>query len=323
MEKLRKKPVIAFLALFAALYVIIYVIPKVTGALKFSYIAEYGGLEISDSEDSYFVRNEKVYFSSVSGTENRYIGEGKLIRRGTKVLNIEKGEEKSGQSEYADIRNNIGKAGIGTGSFVSDSEGIVTYSADGYEAAFAPEKIEKKKLSDFKKLDNDLSIQLKRDTVSAGDPVFKIVDRSGWYMVTYIPKNHKDRYAVSKKYSVIIDDKYEIKATLKNVSAEGNKMKMVFESDYYFKGFSTIRTAKAKIITSKASGLIIYNTSITEKNGQKGVFVKQGSGKYKFTPIRIITGDDEKSIVTRSIFYDEKGNVYNTVKNYDEILKRA
>ena len=81
-------------------------------------------------------------------------------------------------------------------------------------------------------------------------PVFKIVDRSGWYMVTYIPKNHKDRYAVSKKYSVIIDDKYEIKATLKNVSAEGNKMKMVFESDYYFKGFSTIRTAKVKIITS-------------------------------------------------------------------------
>ena len=35
MEKLRKKPVIAFLALFTALYVIIYVIPKITSALKF------------------------------------------------------------------------------------------------------------------------------------------------------------------------------------------------------------------------------------------------------------------------------------------------
>lgn len=85
MEKLRKKPVIAFVALFAALYVIIYVIPRVTGALRFSYIAEYGGLEISDNEDSYFIRNEKVYFSSISGTENRYIDEGKLIRRGTKI----------------------------------------------------------------------------------------------------------------------------------------------------------------------------------------------------------------------------------------------
>lgn len=323
MEKLRKKPVIAFVALFAALYVIIYVIPRVTGALRFSYIAEYGGLEISDNEDSYFIRNEKVYFSSISGTENRYIDEGKLIRRGTRVLNVEKGEERSPDREYAEIRDNIGKAGISTSTFASDSEGIVTYSADGYEAVFSPEKIEKKKLVDFKKLDNDLSVQLKRDTVSTGDPVFKIVDRSGWYIVTYIPRNHKDRYSLSKKYPIVIDEKYDIKATLKSISDEGNKLKLVFESDYYFKTFTTLRTAKVKIITSEANGLIIYNTSITKKNGRKGVFVKQGNGKYRFTPIQIITGDDEKSIITKSIFYDEKGNVHNTVKNYDEILKKA
>ena len=66
MEKFKNKPILVFITVFLILYAIIYVIPKVTGALKFSYVAEYGNLEVADEVAGYFVRNEKVYFSNVS-----------------------------------------------------------------------------------------------------------------------------------------------------------------------------------------------------------------------------------------------------------------
>lgn len=323
MEKLKRKPIWVFAAIFLALYAIIYVIPTITGALKFSYIAKYGNLEVSDEVASYFVRNEKVYFSNVSGEENRYIADGVLVRRGTKVMEVAKGKDSSPKRKYKDIRENIGKAGVFTDSFEADEEGIVTYFADGNEASFTPEKIEKKGFNDLKRLDADDPIDLARPDVSENDPVFKIVDRSAWYFVSYIQSNHRDRYKVGKKYSALIDGKYDIRATLMSMTDDGSKVKMVFKSDYFFKGLTTIRMAKIKILTARASGLLIYNTSLTKKDGKTGVYVKQGNGRYDFTPVQVIATDGKKSVITKSIFYDEKGELRYTVKTYDEILKKG
>lgn len=323
MEKFKNKPILVFITVFLILYAIIYVIPKVTGALKFSYVAEYGNLEVADEVAGYFVRNEKVYFSNVSGEENRYIAEGVLVRRGTKVMEISKGKDSSPKRAYKGIRENIGKAGVFTDSFEADEEGIVTYFVDGNEAAFTPEKIVKKEFNDFKRLDLDDPVELARKDVSSDDPVFKIVDRSAWYFVNYIPKNHEDRYKVGTKYSAVIDGKHDIRARLVSMKDESNKVKLVFKSDYFFKGFTTIRMAKIKILTAKANGLLIYNTSLTKKNGKTGVYVKQNNGRYKFTPVRVIATDGEKSVINKSLFYDENGNICYTVRTYDEILKKG
>ncbi|MDY2959337.1 MAG: HlyD family efflux transporter periplasmic adaptor subunit [Hornefia sp.] len=323
MEKFKKKPILVFAAVFLALYVIIYVIPGVTVALKFSYVAEYGNLEVSDEVASYFVRNERVYFSKVSGEENRYISEGVLVRRGTKVMEVSKGEDSSPERKFRDIRENIGNAGIFTDSFEADEEGIVTFFSDGREAEFTPEKIEKKSFNDLKRLDSDEPVELARKDVSSDDPVFKIVDRSAWYFVNYIPKNHKGRYKVGTKYSAVIDATHDIRATLTSMKEEGSKIKLVFKSDYFFKDLTTIRMAKIKIITAKANGLLIYNTSLATKDGKTGVYVKQNSGKYKFTPVQVIATDGEKSVIAKSFFYDEKGNICYTVKTYDDILKKG
>ena len=73
MSKFRKKPILIFVIALIALYIIIYIIPKVTGALVSSYTVEYGELKVADETQGYLVRDEQVYVSAASGKANRYI----------------------------------------------------------------------------------------------------------------------------------------------------------------------------------------------------------------------------------------------------------
>ncbi len=58
MKKIRKSPIVLFMLALILLYVIIYIVPSVTGALVSSYIVEYGELKVADEVTGYLVRNE-------------------------------------------------------------------------------------------------------------------------------------------------------------------------------------------------------------------------------------------------------------------------
>ena len=88
MRKIKKSPILIFLVVLVALYVVIYIIPTVTGALKSSYTTEYGELQTYDKVDGYLVKNEQVYFAGNGGSANRYMSEGKLIRKGATVMAV-------------------------------------------------------------------------------------------------------------------------------------------------------------------------------------------------------------------------------------------
>ena len=76
-----------------------------------------------------------------------------------------------------------------------------------------------------------------------------------------------------------------------------------------------------EIITSDYSGIIVPNSSIATVDGQVGVYVKERTGDFTFTPIKIIASDGEDSAVSSSYFYDDEGQRVNSVEIYDEILK--
>ena len=210
MKGIKGKPILLFILVLAALYCVIYVIPTLTGALRSSYTVEYGELQISDETDGYIVRNEKIYFAGTGGEENRYISAGKLIRKGTKVMTLTGSNDDREQRRYRRIRENVGNAGITTSSFAAQAEGVVSYYADGYEAEFTPSDIDKKKYDDFRELGKAESIDLARSEVAKGDPVFKIVDRSGWYLVCYVPLENRSRYKTGERYTLVLNQKTEI-----------------------------------------------------------------------------------------------------------------
>ena len=49
--------------------------------------------------------------------------------------------------------------------------------------------------------------------------------------------------------------------------------------------------------------------------------VRQTSGEYAFTQVKVIASDGEYTVLQDVSFIDENGNSVNTVNVYDEILK--
>ncbi len=323
MRDRRTKPLLAFIIVLALLYVVIYILPRASAALRPSYTLEYGELKITDSQEGYIVKDETVYFAAASGIENRYIKEGRLVRTGTRIMKLEGDYDDSEKGKYRRIREDIGKKGVRSKDFRIETEGVVSYNADGNESKFTSANIDKKKKDDFKKLDNDDNIELAREKVAKGDPVFKIVDRSGWYIVTYIPKESKKRYAEGEKISLTIDESATIMGQIQSMTAEDDEIKVVIRTDYYYKGFTTTRVVDVELVASDEMGLIVRNSSIGKEKGHSGVYVRQKTGEYKFTRVNVIATDGKESVVSRSYFYDEKGNPVNTVRTYDEVLRKA
>lgn len=392
MRKTGKSPIVILFIVAAVLYAIIYILPQVTGVLRSSYTAEYGELKTFDKVEGYFVRTEYVYFSEITGTANRYIDEGKLVRKGTRIMEVtpgsqakagedaegaekadggkdtskstkaesgkdtdkSKGSKKDskkdadkesdesktegeqnadgtkaldtshkGTSSYEGIRENVkGKHHIDTSDFVTGHEGILTYHADGNESRITPKNMAKKDKAFFQKLNNAGDFELMNDTVTETDPVFKICDRAAWYIICYVPREHEKRYATGTSVRVLINDEKTITGTVESITDERREKRLTIRTNNWYEHFTTLRRADIEVITSDVMGLLISNTSIVEKNGKKGVYVRQKTGKYVFVPINIIASDGTKSAISPSQFRDAEGNTVTTVRSYDDILRR-
>ena len=336
MGKDRKSPVVILFIVAAVLYAIIYILPRVTGVLRSSYTAEYGELKTFDKTEGYVVRNEFVYFSNDTGVANRYIKENKLVRRGTRIMEVqssgrETGNEDvnaldtsaKGNSALGNIRDNVkGEHHIDTEDFVTEQEGIVSYHADGYESELTPETMDSRDKAYFQKLKNSSDISLGNEIVSETDPVFKICDRATWYIICYIPREHANRYSEGTRLDIKINDGDTITGKVLNISDERREKRLTIKTNYYHKKFATLRKIDVEVITSDVMGLLISNTSIVEKGGKKGVYVRQKTGKYKFVPIHVIATDGTDSAISPSQFRDADGNTVSTVRSYDDILRR-
>ena len=144
MGRLKKKVGLLFILAVAALYVVIYVVPQVSGFFKATYAAEYGELRTVDDTDMFFVRNETVYTSGVSGTANRLVDEGRLVRGHTTVMEVTGGAGGSSSGEYSSILEKLGDAALPTSDFTVTDGGVVSYFVDGYESELKPENMGEK-----------------------------------------------------------------------------------------------------------------------------------------------------------------------------------
>ena len=71
---------------------------------------------------------------------------------------------------------------------------------------------------------------------------------------------------------------------------------------------------------------MVRNISITSEGDQAGVYVKNVSGDFVFTPVKVIISDGEYSLVEAGFYYEktEEGREkVSTIDVYDEILTDA
>lgn len=377
------------------LFIIIYVFPNVTGALKKTEIIEYGSLQVTDHVTAYIVRNETVYFANKSGTIHYYIPEGEQVRKGTKILDITSGGSSDKESNYRKLMGRISKfnggeslfnddikkiktqiaklendrtaalnageeeqaarieqqiqrlnqkeeyiqatdqsakeeiikqnksinrAGVMPEDYVSQSNGVISYYIDGYESEFSPESMTLLSREKVRGLNIDVQ-NVTRETTLAKEPLYKVVDNKKWYAVFWVAPENIVKYEKGKKATINLP-LGQVEGKISDIIDDEGQWLVIMEFNRYYEEFDQIRKVDAEVITSDYSGLIIRNESITSKDGQPGVYVRDKSGEYVFKPVKIITSDGEWSLVEVSYYYTKDGARVDTVNIYDEILKK-
>lgn len=342
---MRRKGILTiFILAIIALYVIIYVVPEVTGMLDSTYVAEYGVLSIYDDTTGYLIRNEEVYAAEHDGMVNRFYAEGDLLRIGASVVNITGVAGGSPSSRLREIRDDL------SGSMITEhgnkviQGGIVSFYVDGYENDLTPDVITGLSQRTLSDVTQDHVVSLGNST-AGGYPIFKIVNTRGWYLIAYIPKDRLNIYPEGKEVNVIFskstdtqeeeaaeteevsdeiaeEDVYgSVEMRVYSVETEGNMIKLTLKSSRFFPGLGELRTAKCRIISDNVRGLLMDNSSVVEVGSTTGVFVKNKTGKYDFTPVNVLGKNDKTTVISDMYYYDKDGVWTRTVDPFDDILR--
>ena len=152
MPKKRKRTLFVFALIIIVLYIVIGVVPSLTGALAGTELVEYGNLQLSDDTTCYIIRDETVYTASESGTMDPIIEEGTQIKKGTDLFAFTPSYEEPAPAEDAEASDGESEEGVAdeaAGSeydrlirtvtvniapdsgFVSQRKGVISYHVDG------------------------------------------------------------------------------------------------------------------------------------------------------------------------------------------------
>lgn len=326
MPKLKRKQIVIFILVVLILYIVTQALPKLVATVTPTTTIEYGNLLVEDEVTGYALREETVYTAPSAGTLEYKAKEGAQIKAGSSVLSFAANESSSDDEKknikFQEIADRLGDAAVSENITTAGRKGVFSTYIDGYESYFTVdnfEKITEEKASDKKnKMEN---VEAKK--VDKGQPLYKISDQSQWYMICWVDGEDISRYQVGGKVTVRFDNEKadDVIFKVQKIKEEGDKWKLLLSSNRYYKKFAEFRDVKIKLITTDIDGIIIDNKYLTTKDGKTGVYVVQTTGENKFVQVKSLGTDGQRTVVTANVFYDEEGQMVETVKVYDEILK--
>lgn len=308
-----------YLGLILLCVLIVYIVPSVRGMLVRTYIAEQGEIRLTDEVTAYVVRDEEVYTAKKAGKVNRLAEEGKLVKAGTGVVEISGAGLESSKTTYMETLEHLGKKIKPTEAGVSKIAGYVCYSIDGAESRLRKSNIMKLRKETIEELGAYSSVKTANGKCAAGDPVFKVVRNGKIYVVFYLDAKSADKYYEGQSVMIRLGGR-DYDAKVKAISKTKSRCKILLSCGYTYDGFLTDRKIETTVTTASAKGLMLEDRSIIEKDGKKGVLVKNKVGKYIFKEICVKADDGEKCVVYQDVFMDEGSNFVETLSIYDEIV---
>ena len=289
-----------FLAAVILLGGIIYIPPLLSNAFARTWIVEYDSIRITEDVHAYFVRTEELFTANDTGDIQYFFEEGTLIRKGTKVLEV----------------------ALGNHTYIAGNNGTVSYYSDGLETFFTPER-----MNDF-----DANVlaetvievtDTKRQSAVPGEVLYKIVDTAEWYVTFFVKPEHITRYEQGKIVTLELP-KGGVRGVVESVLEKGDMFQIILRFTRYYEDLCILREVDTQVTTQDYEGLLVRMGSITTQDGVPGVYVKNISGQFEFTPVSIVISDGEYAILASNSFtqIDAEGNnvKVDTVKAYDEIL---
>ena len=208
--------------------------------------------------------------------------------------------------------------------------GIVSYHIDGYEKIFIPKEFdnytyEKLFIDEInaksiikKEIDNNF-------LVSSGQAIFKIIDNFKWYLAIMIEDLEDIKeYEVGESILIEFEDGTELEGKIIAVNITNEKAVIVVKFGKYLHEIYNIRIPVVNIINSRKEGLKIPSNVIIEKEGNKGVFIKDISGIVLFKQISTLGEEGEYTYIDKGnsngYINNDNGDFYKTINLYDELF---
>lgn len=328
MPKPKKRTIYIFIIALVTLYVVIEIVPFLTGALTRTEILKYGELKVEQEVVCYLIRNETVFGAPDSGDVKYKFEEGSLIKKGVTVLTFSvdssiTGEEETDlikKSDFKTLTTRLGDHMVVDQSFTAATRGVFSTSIDGYEAIFTTNTIEELTYQEVSGMSIE-SQDVARNYGVKGEPLYKIADNSSWYMVFWIKKDEAEKYHADLTVTVSLPDG-DVRATVNKLVNDEDQVMVILQTNRYYKSFASQRKVQANVMLVNQRGLLISNSSLTTKDGITGVYIENTIGDFVFKPIRAVATDGEMTLVLEDVYYDEAGQPVDTVNVYDEVLKK-
>ncbi len=324
--KKRKRVIFVFVLLLAVLYVIIYVVPKVTGAIKTTVVAEYRPFQVIEKREVLVVRDETVYLANRSGVPNYFVPDGTVVRKGTQIMEIGYSDKKPTDERvrhWRRVAERYGEAAIIPDNYYAKSVGMVSYFVDEYSSKLKISEIDKitqEGIDNFEPKAGS-TVRGNREVVE-GQPLFKISDHGKWYMILWVDEGEVGNYSIGNNLKVRFDGA-TVSASVDKIQEQEDEYKIILKCNQSFPGFLAIRRSTVDLIIRDYEGLAVPNESIVTKDKKAGVYVKSKTGEFVFKPIMIITSNGVETLIKEGVFYSkENGEPVETVNVYDEILKK-
>lgn len=202
--------------------------------------------------------------------------------------------------------------------------GIVSYEIDGYENVYLPKEFQNytyEKLTVNEIKDDD---ENKSSDVSSGQPIFKIINNFEWYMAIKIEDVTDIKlYETGQTMLIELDNGTELKGKIISINITGDKAVIVLKLNTYIHQDYNLRFPLLNIIHNKKEGLKIPTKVIIERDGKKGVLIKDINGIVVFKQISVLGEEGEYSLIDKGNnngYIEDNGKSYKTVTLYDEIF---
>ncbi|MDI3534325.1 MAG: hypothetical protein PWQ82_690 [Thermosediminibacterales bacterium] len=184
--------------------------------------------------------------------------------------------------------------------------GIVSFRIDGLEDLLKPEKLQQ--INPEKLLEaNSGFIDIKKEEIKAGEPVFKIVNNFNYYIVSYLeaPIEMDIKEGNYINISACKPESPEIKAKVyKVINSDDGKTVLILQTDQMLPDFTEIRKICFQILSDRIWGIKLPLETVINRNGVNGVWVLENKVKT-FKQINII-GQNADSVVVEGIKRWEK-----------------
>lgn len=217
--------------------------------------------------------------------------------------------------------------------YYSQNGGIISYLVDGYENIYRPLEFEKYTYEKLNSNDYLKELELSQNKsedntqVSIGDPIYKLLDDFQWYIAIKI-EDAKEIIDLDVNQNIKIkinDDNSQVEGKIININKNDNKAVIIVEFDTMMYKFYDKRVSTLELIKSEQDVLKIPKKSITDKDGQDGVYIKNKGGIVEFKPIfeikqsgeyvYIQTGDDNSKV-----YLEKDSEGIKTISIFDELI---